>query len=445
MAGASQDEYLPLPRFCATCRDLCGILGREDGWHGNCCLTKYPTRNRAHRSIHEESRWCFRVGFEPVRLAVGVSTGDSQMKKQIALGRALVMFLACCLITFVQQAAQSQSKQSQTVPSLTDTQRNNVLEYIDLLRTDVQGQKAEIMGALMGLGVGQSAKFWPIYGQYDAELTRLNTLRASNIQDYTRNYYQLTDPKADKLAQNSLDYRRQRSDILARCYGRMKDSLGAVEAMRFLQIEGQLLAIIDLQTASALPGPIEQQPPPTPTKVQTQAAPTRVTVPAGTRILIRMVDSVDSSKQETGYRFTARLETNLQVGDVVVAPRGTTVYGRLAKAKSAGNMSGGAELALELTDIVIAGTAYPLLTSNYQVTSQGQGNKTARRIVGGTGLGALVGGLAGGGKGAAIGAGAGAAAGTTLSAATKGKQVSVSNESLVEFRLQQPVSLPVAR
>ena len=103
--------------------------------------------------------------------------------------------------------------------------------------------------------------------------------------------------------------------------------------------------------------------------------------------------------------------------------------------KSAGNMSGGAVLTLELTDIVINGTAYPLLTTSYQVASQGQGSKTAKRVVGGTGLGALVGGLAGGGKGAAIGAGAGAAAGTTVSAASKGKQVSVPSESLLEFRL----------
>ena len=178
---------------------------------------------------------------------------------------------------------------------------------------------------------------------------------------------------------------------------------------------------------------------------KTQAATSKVTVPAGTRILIRMVDSVDSSKQQLGYRFTANLETNLQVDEVVVAPRGSTVYGRLANAKSAGNMSGGAELTLELTDIVIKGTAYPLLTSSYQVASQGQGSKTAKRVVGGTGLGALVGGLAGGGKGAAIGAGAGAAAGTAVSAASKGKQVSVPSESLLEFRLEQPASLPVAR
>jgi hypothetical protein len=158
-----------------------------------------------------------------------------------------------------------------------------------------------------------------------------------------------------------------------------------------------------------------------------------------------MVNSVDSSKQQVGYRFTANLETNLQADDVIVAPRGSTVYGRLANAKSAGNMSGGGELTLELTEIVINGTAYPLLTSTYKVASQGQGSNTAKKVVGGTGLGALIGGIAGGGKGAAIGAGVGAAAGTTASAATKGKQVSVPSESLLEFRLQQPVSLPVAR
>jgi len=176
-----------------------------------------------------------------------------------------------------------------------------------------------------------------------------------------------------------------------------------------------------------------------------QAMPLSVTVPAGMRVLVRMTDSIDSSKQQAGYRFTATLETNLQVEDMVVAPRGTTVYGRLANAQAAGRMSGGAELILELTDIVINGTAYPLLTSVYQVRSQGKGKKTAGRIFGGAGLGALIGGLAGGGTGAAIGIAAGAVAGTTVSAATEGKQVSVPSESLLEFRLEQPTTLPVAR
>jgi hypothetical protein len=170
----------------------------------------------------------------------------------------------------------------------------------------------------------------------------------------------------------------------------------------------------------------------------------RITVPAGTRILIRTVDSIDSSKQKTGFRFSATLETNLQVEDTVVAPRGTTLYGRLAAASSAGKMSGSSELTLELTDILINGTAYPLLTSTYEVKGKGEGGNTAKKVVGGAGLGALIGGLAGGGKGAGIGALAGAGAGTAVAASKKGQQLQIPSESLLEFRLQQPVSLPVA-
>jgi len=170
----------------------------------------------------------------------------------------------------------------------------------------------------------------------------------------------------------------------------------------------------------------------------------KITVPAGTRILIRMIDSIDTTKQKAGYRFTASLETNLQVDNVVVAPRGTKVYGRLASASSAGRMSGSSQLTLELTDILINGTAYPLLTSTYEVKGNGEGSKTAKKVVGGAGLGALIGGIAGGGKGAAIGAGVGAAGGTAVAASKKGQQLSIPSETLLEFRLQQPAPLPVA-
>lgn len=176
----------------------------------------------------------------------------------------------------------------------------------------------------------------------------------------------------------------------------------------------------------------------------TAAAQKKITVPAGTRILIRTVDAIDSSKQKTGFRFTASLETNLQVENTVVAPRGSIVYGRLAQASSAGRMSGSSELTLELTDIMINGTAYPLLTSTYEVKGKGEGGNTAKKVVGGTGLGALIGGIAGGGKGAGIGAAAGAAGGTAVAASKKGQQLQIPTESLLEFRLQQPVSLPVA-
>jgi len=179
--------------------------------------------------------------------------------------------------------------------------------------------------------------------------------------------------------------------------------------------------------------------------VATAAPQKKVTVPAGTRILIRTIDSIDTTKQKAGYRFTASLETNLQVDNTVVAPRGTTVYGKLTSASSAGRMKGSSQLTLELTDIVINGTSYPLLTSDYSIQGKGEGSKTAKKVIGGAGLGALIGGIAGGGKGAGIGALAGAGAGTAVAATKKGEQLSIPSESLLEFRLQQPAPLPVAR
>jgi hypothetical protein len=171
----------------------------------------------------------------------------------------------------------------------------------------------------------------------------------------------------------------------------------------------------------------------------------RITVPAGTRILIRTVDAIDSSKQKAGFRFTATLETNLMAEDTVVAPRGTELKGQLAKASSAGKYKGSSQLTLELTDIVINGTAYPLLTTTFEIKGKGEGKETTKKVAGGAGLGAIIGGIAGGGTGAAIGAGIGALGGTAMAGSKKGEQLAIPSESLIEFRIQQPVALPIAR
>jgi len=133
------------------------------------------------------------------------------------------------------------------------TREKNLQEYINLMRADVRQQKAEIMGSMMLLSADDATKFWPIYSDYDAQLTKLNDQRVANIREYARTYNQMTDQKADDLVQNALSYRKQRSDLLAKTYDRVKQSLGAITAARFIQVEDQLLLIIDLQIASELP------------------------------------------------------------------------------------------------------------------------------------------------------------------------------------------------
>jgi hypothetical protein len=171
-----------------------------------------------------------------------------------------------------------------------------------------------------------------------------------------------------------------------------------------------------------------------------------IAVPAGTRILVRLSETLSSANQRAGARFTSRLETNLMAEGVVAAPRGATVHGQVVSVQSAGRMAGGSELALELTDIVINDTAHPIMTGRYQLQGQGQGGRTARNVAGGAGLGSVIGAIAGGGRGAAIGAAAGGALGTAGSAAGGGgQQVNFAQGTLLEFRLQQPASLPRPR
>lgn len=177
------------------------------------------------------------------------------MQKRIMACLGLSVLVIFGLLAKVQakvhqpQNAQEKSEQS----TAADAKEKNIQEYIELMRSNVRDQKSQIMGAVMELNVDDAAKFWPIYAEYDAELTKLNNLRVENIQDYARNYSQMTDAKADELIQRSLDYQKQRGELLAKYYQVMKQSLGAITAARFLQVEHQLLLIIDLQIASALP------------------------------------------------------------------------------------------------------------------------------------------------------------------------------------------------
>ena len=162
-----------------------------------------------------------------------------------------------------------------------------------------------------------------------------------------------------------------------------------------------------------------------------------ITIPAGQSLLIRMIDGVDSSKNHVGDVFHASLETDLYVNNTLVARKGTDIYGRLAEAKEAGHLSGSAELQLELIRIVVDGRDYPLVSSDYSLQGKGRGSDTAKKVGGGAVVGAIIGAIAGGGKGAAIGAGAGSAAGAGVQVFTRGQQVKVPSETLLEFRLQQ--------
>jgi hypothetical protein len=163
---------------------------------------------------------------------------------------------------------------------------------------------------------------------------------------------------------------------------------------------------------------------------------TSVTIPAGTTLLVRMVDSV-SSRDAQGKRFTTTLETDLAVSGVVVAKAGTKVYGRVQSAQQARRYAGQSALDLRLSEMAVGPNLVPIRTGGYAQSGDKSIGKTARGAAGGAAIGAIVDGGSGAAKGAAIGA--------VASGLKKGETVTVSPGALLEFRLDQPVTVSIAR
>ena len=212
-----------------------------------------------------------------------------------------------------------------------------------------------------------------------------------------------------------------------------------VTAVQSLRFEGKPYG----QTASAGPAstePANPTPTPTPTASATSStsSSSSMTIPAGTTLVVRMIDGVDSNVNKIGDRFNASLECDLAVNGTVIAPIGADVYGRLIQAKQAGRLEGQAELRLELTGIKINNQVVPIVTGAYEVSGSSRSKNTAEKVGGGAAIGAIIGAIAGGGKGAAIGAGVGAGAGTAVQVMTQGQQVHVPSETVLNFTLEQP-------
>jgi outer membrane lipoprotein SlyB len=200
----------------------------------------------------------------------------------------------------------------------------------------------------------------------------------------------------------------------------------------------------DLEGVADAPSPRPQSSfPDSPVPVAgVEMKPAYVTIPAGTRISVRTIDAIDSTHSLVGDRFQASLEEPLTLEGNVIVAKDALVYGRLAESKESGTFTGKSQLRLELTGIVVNGKLVSVVTGEYEATGKSRGASTAKRTVGGAALGAIIGAVADGGKGAAIGAGVGAGAGAGSEIITRGDQVKVPSETLLDFTLQEDASIP---
>lgn len=169
--------------------------------------------------------------------------------------------------------------------------------------------------------------------------------------------------------------------------------------------------------------------------------PQKVTVPAGTVLQVRTVEGLSSETNHEADPWHGTLNSDIVVDDQTVIPAGAEVEGRVMEAHAATHYSGGASLVLDVEKVSFNGKSYQVATDTWERKAATRGKNTAEKVGGGAAVGAILGGIFGGGKGAAIGATAGAGAGAGANTITKGQRVDLRPETLVSFKLQNPISV----
>jgi len=168
-------------------------------------------------------------------------------------------------------------------------------------------------------------------------------------------------------------------------------------------------------------------------KQRTQV-PSMLTVPAGTRLVIRMTDSIDTRRHGTGHRFRGQLESALAVNGATVVPRGTFVHGRITQSKQSARVAGSSELVIEFTDIMIDDQLFEIKTTGLQARTNNEAGRTVGRTARAAALGGLISGSSGARTGAKVGVGA--------SILTSGASINVPAGTILETSLGAPLELP---
>ena len=187
------------------------------------------------------------------------------------------------------------------------------------------------------------------------------------------------------------------------------------------------------QQLSQAPQTVSAPPPP--------PEPAKVTVPSGTALPVRLVETIDSATAQTGDTFHATLDAPVAVDGDVVIPAHYDVEGHVVNAQASGKFAGRAVLVLQLDRIRVGSRYYNIQTDQFSQQTGSRGKNTATKVGAGAVAGAILGGIFGGGKGAAIGSVAGAGAGGGVQAASKTPDIKLSSEKILTFTLQAPVTV----
>lgn len=126
-------------------------------------------------------------------------------------------------------------------------------KYLELLRSDIRTEKVAILTEALDLPEAQADAFWPLYREYDTELTSLLDRRVSLIKSFAEKYGTLTDADADEMAKEFFALQSDRNKLRQKYYGKIAKATSSVVAARFVQVENVIGMLIDLNVAAELP------------------------------------------------------------------------------------------------------------------------------------------------------------------------------------------------
>jgi Spy/CpxP family protein refolding chaperone len=147
---------------------------------------------------------------------------------------------------FAVPAAHAQAAASKDSPAVTD-------QDIQLLRQDIRSQKKQLVAANLTLTDAEATKFWPIYDQYAAEMTKIGDQKYALIKEYAQNFGSLTDAQAQSLINRSLALDEATAQLRIKYVPIVNKVLPGTKTATFFQIDRRLSTLIDLQLASQIP------------------------------------------------------------------------------------------------------------------------------------------------------------------------------------------------
>ena len=165
-------------------------------------------------------------------------------------------------------------------------------------------------------------------------------------------------------------------------------------------------------------------------------------LPPGTQISVRTDQGINSRNAWQGIVYAATIvqDVNDRDGRVVI-PRGSRASMVIRRVEQ--GPLGGENLILDLDSVQVNGRWYHVASTGLAGSKGpiGANKGTAEMVGGGAAIGTLLGAITGGGTGAAVGAAAGAVAGGGIEVLTKGHEIRVPSESVLNFRLDRPLEL----